>query len=188
LFFLSRILLIISSNPFPPLGFLPGCSIGSLLCYDSSLDEILFISVIDNTFGDFSFVECNAELEKFIPPKFPSNSWPKTDARAESGERLSEVETENAANVDASILFFCEFVSAPNKFGLIEGNWLALLYSCGASNCTAKSAAVLLYDEGPANLLTPIKFEAPLIGLVRCQSSSSSKQISGGGALISRLW
>jgi len=147
----------------------------------------LFISVTGNTLGDFFFVECNPEVDKFIPPRFPSNSCPKTEARAESGERLPEVETVNAANVDASILFFSEFVSAPNKFGLIEGNWLALLYSCGASNCTAESAAVLLYDEGPANLLTLIEFEAPLIGLVRCQSSSSSKQISGGGALISRL-
>ena len=63
--------------------------------------------------GDF------VEFASFI---VPSMSCPNTDANAEAAERPPDVEAVIAAKVDASMLFFSEFVKCPKKSELIDGN------------------------------------------------------------------
>ena len=96
---------------------------------------------------------------------------------------LADVEALIAAKVEASILFLSEVDQPDSKLELVLIIPVLVLYS-GKLICTAESVAVVLSDEGPANNFPPIKAEAPLSGCARCQSSSSSRQIRGGGILL----
>lgn len=51
----------------------------------------------------------------------PSKSCPNTDANAEAAESPPDVEAVIAAKVDASMLFFSEFVRTPKKSLCIDG-------------------------------------------------------------------
>ena len=91
----------------------------------SSLLLILLLVEIGTILGRCSLLR-NDELDRFKPPNM---LCPNTDAKADVGDIAPELEAVNAANVEASILFLSVFDKTPNTFGLIEENWLELLYS-----------------------------------------------------------
>ena len=113
----------------------------------------------------------------------PSTPTPNTEASAEAEGMPADVGAVIAAKLEANILFLSEVDKPDSKFEFVLIIPVLVLYS-GKLSCTAESAAIVLYDEGPANTFPLIKAEAPLSGFARCQSSSSSRQIRGGGALM----